>query len=198
MQAIHGNPHFRPQTEQADITRQAAAPTQVKPATGEVKRGVVDQLDLSATAKQLVDTGGPGKSGNSPAHKARAAIAADPGLGGLPFGQVVKTFSHGTPDSLVTPPAPETAEGEAVDPQSLEGQIESAGIVVSEDETAAVTDNMAPDEAIESDSAVSTSATDGAQAEENNGILPQQIVAEIDTEASLLDVIDGAEDEPDA
>ena len=190
MQAIHGSPHFRPQTEQANITQQAAAPTQVKPATGDTaKRGVVDQLDLSATAKQLVETTGPGKSGNSPAHRARAAIAADPGLAGLPFGQVVKTFSHGTPDSIVAPPAAETREDEVVDPLTTEGQTDSAAIVVSQDETSAVDVEMAPDDAM---------GTDEEQPEEHTGVLPQQIAAEIDTEASLLDVIDGAEDEPES
>lgn len=199
MQAIHGNPHYRPQLEQADITKQAAAPDQGKPAKGDMAgRTAVDQLDLSATAKQLVETTGTGKSGNSPAHQARAAVAAHPELAGLPFGQVVKAVNHGTLDSLVTPPAPETGEGEAVDPLATEGQADPAGIVASEDETPAVTDDMAPDEATESGNAVSTSGTDGAQAEENTGIMPQQIVAEIDTEASLLDVIDGAEDEPES
>jgi len=198
MQAIHGNPHYRPQMEQADTTQQAPAPTQVKPAKGGAAgRGVVDQLDLSATAKQLVETTGPGKSGYSPAHQARAAIAAHSELAGLPFGQVVKAMNHGTLGSLITPAAAETGEGEAVDPLAAEVQTESAGIAVSEDETPAVTDDMAP-EAMESDSAVSTSGTDGAQPEENTGVLPQQIVTEIDAEASLLDVIDGADDDPEA
>lgn len=70
---------------------------------------VTDEVTLSPQAKAFIEGEGPGKSGSSPAHRARAAIAADPELAAMPFGKVVSGINHGVDSTPAAAPEPEPA-----------------------------------------------------------------------------------------
>lgn len=60
------------------------------------------------------DSFGPGKSGQSPAHRAKAALAAYPELADLPFGKLVSTLAKGGAVESLLPPPPPPEDGEGL------------------------------------------------------------------------------------
>ena len=113
MHIPHGHSVHHQQMERVGGTPPTASVNHGKP-SGPAGGGfaVEDQIDLSESARLFLANGdhasGPGKSMNSAAHRARAVIAENPHLAGMPFGQVVSQLNHGTLD--LTPPG---GEGEA-------------------------------------------------------------------------------------
>lgn len=76
------------------------------------------QAALGQTPTTVEEPTGPGKSGSSPAHRARAAIADFAELADMPFGKIVSMLAKGLGfDSLLTPPDPKPTE---IPPQTEE------------------------------------------------------------------------------
>ena len=123
--------------ERVGGTPPTASVSQGKP-SGPAGGGFVveDQVDLSESARLFLANGdhafGPGKSMNSAAHKARAVIAENPHLAGMPFGQVVSQLNHGTLD--LTPPA---APGDGAEAASVADPGEVSGIPAADGEATA-------------------------------------------------------------
>jgi hypothetical protein len=80
--------------------RPQSVPT-VESTTTTGSTAVTDEVTLSPEAKEFIANSGPGKSGHSPAHQARAMIAGNPELAGMSFGQIVSGINHGVDFSAV-------------------------------------------------------------------------------------------------
>lgn len=84
--------------------------TSASAGSGEV---VIDDVEVSEEAESFLGAlTGPGKSHQSTAHRAFAALEENPSLAGLPFGKIVSTLARtGSLASLLPPPPPgETGE----------------------------------------------------------------------------------------
>lgn len=99
------------------------------------------QVDLSEDAQSfLVEHG---KSADSTAHQARAAIGANPDLAALPFGKVVSAVAHGDDPAalLVDPDSAETSSDLVDDPEGVPSDDPAEGdgdIVLDVDDGGAV------------------------------------------------------------
>lgn len=169
-----GGHHGRPETTQA-------------PAAGEP----VDEVLLSDLALETIQEGpaGPGKSGQSTAHRARALIEANPHLADQPFGQIVSRLARGL-DPLVDfpPPAPDPV----VDPTTDVTEGDGTEPVVT-DETGDGTGGIAPEE---DDAEIVAESTIVEEAIEE--LLDPDPDAETTAAATLADVLEEALEEDDS
>ncbi len=108
-------------TDQAGATDSddSTAPTAPDATAGEAGDSGPVQITLSEEAQEFLAgdevTERPGKSGQSPAHRARAALDLEEfsALRGLPFGRIVSTLARfGDLSSLLPPPEPASETGE--------------------------------------------------------------------------------------
>jgi hypothetical protein len=222
MQAIHGNPHHQPLIEGTAGPRPSTAPSGEQLDNADATGGTpVDQVDLSAAAKQFLHGAGPGKSAQSPAHQARAAIADNDALSQLPFGKVVSAINHGTIDALIQAQEPvEPAAAEGTDPATSSVVVENpagaegAAATETEAETAAETgtvqDVLPPDteevileelvtnqeEPDATEPAVTTDPVEPATTTIQTLEAPA-ILVEADTEVSILDLLTDPEGDPE-
>jgi hypothetical protein len=149
--------------------------------------------------------GAPGRSGETPAARARALIAENPGLADRPFGHIVSALARGLevdlglPDPVGTDGEEGTAAVAAVvDDEAGEETSDIVGETAESDvgPSAGADDGDASDVASTGDGEASTES--GAVAPEDAGILPlpdvDLTVAE-SLEEQLLDLLDGDEEE---
>lgn len=190
MQAIQGNPHHRAQLTQTESAPQVTQSSSGKSPKGEAPaRPTVDQVDLSPAARDFLETSGPGKSAQSPAHQARAMIAGNEALADMPFGQVVKAINHGTTDSLIAPQPAETDD--VVDQPPADASTDAADAVVPEPEPA---EGEVPAVA-DTDSDTPVAETDSAEDATASGADASVPAAQLDTDATLLDLMTEEEDD---
>ncbi len=113
------------------------------PAVGDTEAGddgtVVVQITLTEDAENFLAGDGPGKSGQSTAHRAKAMLDSDEyaSLSDLPFGRIVSTLARtGSIESLLPPPEPDPEPDVVVDTEGV--QDGEAAVTAAGDETAAV------------------------------------------------------------
>ncbi|MGB0748522.1 MAG: hypothetical protein ACPGO3_07225 [Magnetospiraceae bacterium] len=164
------------------------SPNAVESSTASETTEAVD-LDLSAAAQSVLEESGrPGKSGQSPAHLARQAIAQYGELAAQPFGQIVSLIARNRGadwetlfSGYLTPaPAEEeiTAENQVVFDAETDGGADES-IAADGDEAA-----IAESESEADDSTVETSA-----AEELVDALAEAFDTEEPAEDTLIDVL---------
>jgi hypothetical protein len=156
-----------------------------------------DRVDLSPAAQAMldgsVDSAGPGKSGLSPAHRARALIASQPDLANMSFGMVVSGLVHGT--LSLQPAAVETTTdqtADSTDPTTGPVGTDTTNNVgtgsSSSDAVAGGTDNTSSGASQTTTTPDSTSPANG----NDSSTLVTDIVlpaSTIDTESMLLDAL---------
>ncbi len=143
---------------------------QFQPATADAEPAAT--TDTATAVAPTEETEGPGKSGHSVAHRARAQMALFAELGGHNFGWLVSQIAHGTFDASAYAP---DSEGEGTD-----------GVVVSTDEVGGDEVATAPEDA-EATGEESPPADEGADETADAGATPEVVVE--DPVASLLDTL---------
>ena len=199
---VHSAGHYATQvaTQSTNLGTDAETPPSTVDGQG-VSSGArpADRVDLSPAARAMLegsgDSAGPGKSGLSPAHRARALIAAQPELANMPFGKVVSGLIHGT--LSLQPSASDTTTSQAAGPTDpAMGTVgtetmatDSAGTDGSSSDAAASTaDSTSTDASQTTTTTDTTSSTDGT----DSGTSVTDIVPPpptVDTQSMLLDAL---------
>ncbi len=205
MHAIHPSMNHAGATERPGNRPQIpTAQTTTTPPAGSAT--VTDQITLSPAAKAFLEGAGPGKSGNSPAHAARALIAENPGLAGMSFGKIVSGLNHGVDFTAAAAPTDEGSDipaGDDVPPDGADaGSLDP--LAGAPDPTAPVTDETGTPVApvvVGDGGEETTGGTTTAEAGTGDPVLfpDAETIVDPNPEASLLeslsDAIDDANDE---
>ena len=116
---------------------------------------VVDEVEVSEEGESFLGAlTRPGKSHQSTAHRALAALEENPSLAGLPFGKIVSTLAKtGSLESLLPPPV----ENDEIGQTSQSSEVEATGEVPAggASPTPALTDPLLVEDPVEGSVAVS-------------------------------------------
>jgi hypothetical protein len=190
------------------------APEQVRGGHGRghgSRPATVDQVDLSPEAQRFIENGGPGKSADSTAHRARAFAEAH-GLTGMPFGKIASAIARGDEASLIPAPAPTDPAADVVDPLSTDaagtaegaetsGTVEGTAGATGTDGTATPPTDATTDATIGDivEEIVESQASDGADEGTTPSATPTVEAANdgtTDTTASLIEALDENAEDP--
>jgi len=214
MQVVQGNPHSQQIAQTGATSRGPGVANHGKPTTSPAPTApVVDQIDLSPAAQEMVNTAAStarGNSANSMAHQARAMMAeGNPALEGMSFGKVVSGLANGSLD--LAPPPAEPADAADVPATEDTGEViapTDPAEVVAGDEPATteeilaeevvaeeiVTEEVVAEEIVPEETVIedSTAPVEEAPVE----ILPETEVVEIiDPDSEIVEILDAADEE---
>lgn len=201
MHAIHPSIHHGGAMERPG-NRPQPAPTAGTTTTPTGSTTITDEITLSAEANAFIESTGPGKSGNSPAHRARALMAASvegSEVVGMSFGKIVSSLARGI--ELNTAPAAAPVDDSGVTPLDGIDPIDPIDPVdpAATDPLADAPDPAAPvtDEASASVAPVATEDTIrvvGTGSDDPNLFPVIEPVIDPDPEAGILEILDAAID----
>lgn len=198
MQLVHGNPHQH-QLERTNAAPYVPGPNHGKSA-GATGTGstIVDPVDLSPEAQEIVNNAiytAPGNSAHSTAHRAREMMmmAEYSHLADMPFGKVVSGLANGSLD--LTPPAAVSSPGDPAEIPAPTG--EGDGAEAPTDPSNPVIDDptLAGDEPEPTEETVTEGTT--AVIEEPLGETPTEadLVALLEPDEEILEIVDAALEE---